>query len=137
MTLKRPFEMINNLNDLIKLKVTLMFPTIFHEMIKNENNQLDNLFRLNNKNIYNFKEFFYEDKLMNDLCHGRQALFTYKDSIKIKLIQMAFQLNNRVKIRLLDEFSTRYYLTILLNRHLDQNLRSALNKRYTQLVLII
>ena len=129
-TFKKPYEIIDSLNDLIKLKVTLMFPTIFHEMIKSENSQLDNLFMNSLNNIYSYIDFFTDDKFINDLCHGRNALFTYKDPMRIKLIQMDAQINYPVEIRLLDEFSTQNYITILMNRHLDQNLRSALNNRY-------
>ena len=133
MTIKRPFEMINDFNDLIKLKFTLMFPNSFTQMFKNENSQLEKLFRnsLNkSNNIYSYFEFFTKNHLINDLCNGRHAMVTYEAAVKIKLIQMAALINKQVKIRSLEEYSKHNLLTIFLNRHLNTNLRRDLNNRF-------
>ena len=93
MTLKISSELINNMNDLIKFKITLMTPTFFHLMVEKNNEDMNELLKnsVNTKNIFSFKEFMAEEKWIMNLCRGTHAIVFFEVSLKTRIIQIASQ----------------------------------------------
>ena len=130
MTLKESSEPINNLNDLIKFKITLMASTI--RLDEKDNKDLDELMQnsRNTKNLFSFIDFISEDKWIMNLCRGTHAIMYLEVPIKNKINQISSQINYPLEIRSIDDSSMQNYGSIILNRNLNLKLRSGINKRY-------
>ena len=132
MTLKISSELINNLKDLIKIKMTLMVTEIYYQMFKKKNKDMDELLSnsLNINKYFNYEEFLLDDKWIMKLCKGTHAIMFFEHPIKTRIIQIASKINYTLKIRSIADSSRQNYGSIVLNRYLNYNLRRRIKKRY-------
>jgi hypothetical protein len=129
--LKTPVKQIDTLEELLNSNIKLILLNSFskHERMHDINMRIYEK-ALKDGTIVRIQEFFEDDKWVEGVAYGENAIFLFEVPIHMIITKALRKLKEKCRFRYLpQDYGQKFYLTIASSKRLDVKFRHKLNLR--------